>query len=911
MSIVTQLRNILGAYAVVSEAEALSVYDADASMIVSHPPEVVALPATPHEAAAAVRLAAAAGMPVVARGAGTGIAGGAIPIRGGMVLSTARMERIEAIEPRSRRALVEAGVVNAELNARLAPLGLQFAPDPSSQRASTIGGNLATNAGGPHCLKYGVTTNHVLALELVRSDGSLLWTGDGTPDAAGYDLTGLVVGSEGTFGVITRAILRLTPLPEANRVALTLFPNVVAASSAVSAIIASGLLPTSLEVMDHNGIRAVNRAYGLGLPETGETTLLIIEVDGVEEGLDETLDDILALCRKHGAFEVRPARTPEEQARVWAARKAFAGAVGRLAPAYLLIDTVVPRTRLPLMMEHVERLRHASGMEICNVFHAGDGNLHPLVLYNPRDPDQRERAHTIARSVLFASIEQGGVISGEHGIGVEKQEYLPLLFSRHELQLHAAVYACFNPDDRFNPGKIFPASLPPLDLAAERRARIRSTAASARPTDDTACEASTSFIHTDGAVAAPSSLDELAQITAACHRAGISIVPTGWPDTPWHRPLPPSARRIAVRNLRRVLMYEPDDQTIGVEAGMTLAELQTLLADHRQMLPLDLHAPERATLGGLVATAADGPRRLGYGILRDWVLGLTVVEADGVVVHLGRQVVKNVSGFDLVKLFVGSHGTLGIIAAVRMRVFPQPPATATLAITFASLTQAMTLLDAVAASRLQPTTAELVQNPPEDLGLPIAVPSGGALLALRAEGHPAAIARHRRELRTLATQAGALTTDVFSGSDETMLWASLVRLSAPPRDPAASLMRLCTAPADLGGALMTASAEARAYGLSLVLCARALSGIAYLHAAGPADARLAFHARLVQHLRHVHLLDPVLAARADHPWGAPPPALDLMRALKTELDPFGRMNPGALFWREGGEKNPEQYRSFL
>jgi len=911
--LIAELIRVAGPRAVVHRTDALRTYDADASMIVAHAPDVAVLPATPEEAAAVVRLAVAAGLPVVARGAGTGIAGGAIPVRGGVLLSTARMERIEAIEPRSRRALVGAGVVNAELNARLAPLGLQFAPDPSSQKASTIGGNLATNAGGPHCLKYGVTTNHVLALELVRPDGTLLWTGDGTPDAAGYDLTGVVVGSEGTFGVITRALVRLTPLPEANRVVLALLPNVVAASAAVSRIIAAGSLPTSLEVMDHNGIRAVNRAYDLGLPEAGETTLLIIEVDGVHEGLDETLEEILEICRAHGAFELRPARTPAEQARVWAARKAMAGAVGRLAPAYLLVDTVVPRTRLPLMMEHIERLRRQWGMEVCNVFHAGDGNLHPMVLYDPHDADQRARAHALAGAVLTLSIEQGGVISGEHGIGVEKQEYLPLLLEPHELQLHAAVYTCFNPEDCFNPGKIFPAALRPHDLAAQRQARIRDTGQLPPSLSLKAAEAETKDLDVAslaaivgaehvtasgaGLAVSPGSVEQLARVVALCHRVGAPVRPCGDAARLAGARAEQPGLHIATRRLKRVLVYEPDDLTIGVEAGMSLAELQALLAANGQMLPLDLHRPEAATLGALVAVAADGPRRPGYGTLRDWVLGLTIVEADGVVSRLGAQVVKNVSGFDLVKLLVGSHGTLGVIAAVRLRVFPRPRATATLLASFAGRQRAQACLEAVADTRLQPTAAELVAGPPE-LRVPPALPPGGALLALRAEGHPAAVARHMRALRALAGEAGALSADELSGSDEAALWAELARRAAPPEEPGASLARLCATPADLGAALDAAEAEALSRGLALGICARGLSGVAYLQVAGPEERRLDFHAALARRLRHANLLDPALAARATHPWGAPPPALELMRAIKSELDPFNRMHPGAFFWRD-------------
>lgn len=918
-----ELKRAVGPHAVVVEPDALRTYDADASMIVARAPQFVVLPADAAQAAAVVRIAAAAGLPVVARGAGTGIAGGTVPVRGGVVLSTARMDRVESVEPRSRRAVVGPGVVNAELNARLVPLGLQFAPDPSSQRVSTIGGNLATNAGGPHCLKYGVTTNHILAAELARADGSLLWTADGTPDAAGYDLTGLVVGSEGTFGVVTRAMVRLTPLPEANRVVLALFPSVVAASAAVSGVIAAGSLPTSLEVMDHNAIRAVNGAYGLGLPEAVGTTLLIVEVDGVEDGLDEALDEILAICRAHGAFELRPARTPAEQARVWAARKAVAGAIGRLAPAYLLVDTVVPRTRLPLMMEHVERLRREHALEVCNVFHAGDGNLHPLVLYDPRDSDQTRRAHAIAEAVLELSIAQGGVISGEHGIGVEKQEYLPLLLSPCELQLHAAVHAVFNPDDLFNPSKIFPSGKSPRELAEERRARLGIGGLGIEG----------SGIEGLDPPAEPATLEALSATIAACHRARIPVKPTGAPLRPVS--LSPCLP-VSLAKLNAILTYEPDDLTIGVEAGVTLAELQAHLAEHGQMLPLEVSAPDTTTVGTLVATAAEGPRRLGYGTLRDWALGLTVVEADGTVSRLGAQVVKNVTGYDLVKLFVGSRGTLGVIATVSLRVFPRPPASATCLITTPNRTAALALLDALAASRLQPTAAELLEgslddllaapvapSPPEQsalsapsalsaetttLAAPVApslpepsalsAPSASSaetptLVAVRAEGREIAVVRHMRELRVLAARHGGDAREL-RGAGEDALWSAVAVRCGAPAAPGEALIRLCAPPADLGAALKDAATTAFANGVQLVTSARSLNGVAYLRAVGSDDNLLAFHAALVAQHRHAHLLDaaPGILARAVR-WGQPIPAIDLMLALKAELDPHNLLNPGA------------------
>jgi D-lactate dehydrogenase (cytochrome) len=885
-ALISELRRLLGPGAVVAEADALRTYDADASMIVARAPQLVVLPANGEQAAAVVRIAARADLPVVARGAGTGIAGGAVPVRGGILLSTARMDRIEAIEPRARRALVQPGVVNAELNARLAPLGLQFAPDPSSQRASTIGGNLATNAGGPHCLKYGVTTNHILAVEFVGADGSLHWSGDGTPDAAGYDLTGLLVGSEGTFGVVTRAMVRLTPLPEANRVVLALFPSVVAASAAVSRVIAAGFLPTSLEVMDHNAIRAVNGAYGLGLPEAEGTTLLIVEVDGVEDGLDEALEELLAICRECGAFELRPARTPAEQARVWTARKSVAGAIGRLAPAYLLVDTVVPRTRLPLMMEHVERLRREYGLEVCNVFHAGDGNLHPLVLYDPRDTEQARRAHAIAEGVLELSIAQGGVISGEHGIGLEKQEYLPLLFSPRELQLQAAVACCFNAEGRFNPAKIFPVATSPQELAEQRRARMLGT----RRHGEVRTGA-----HGDDVIA-PASLDELAAFVAACHQDGISVRPAGAHSAASRPPHAP-AFPLSLHNLTRVLTYEPDDLTIGVEAGMTLAELQALAAGNGQLLPLDHWAPGEVTVGALVASAAESARRLGYGTMRDWVLALTVVEADGTVSRLGAQVVKNVTGYDLVKLFVGSRGTLGVIAAVSLRLFPQPPASATCTIALPDRATAFALIDELAVSRLQPTAVELLEEmtalPGLGRGPFTGLQAGGCMLAVRAEGREAAVQRHSRDLQALASRYGARLCEL-RGADEAACWQAVAARCGAPALSGSILARLCAPPSELAAALDAAHALAREQKLELASSARAFSGVAYLRASGAPAALDPFFRALVACRRHVHLLDGPPALRAGNlAWGAPPPALALMQALKFELDPSGIMNPGA------------------
>lgn len=454
--LIAGLRRILGPRGVVDDPAALLTYNADGCMMDTHEPQVVVLPTSTEQIVAIVKLAAQAGVPVVPRGTGTGLSGGATPMQGGIVVSTARMDKILEVDTRNQRVRVQPGVINFELSQYLKPYGYHYAPDPSSQKSCTIGGNIANNSGGPHCLKYGTTTNHVLGVEVVLPDGEVIWTGDGTPASVGYDLTGIITGSEGTIGLVTQAWLRIMRLPEAVRVVLALFPDIASASATVSDVIACGLLPAALEIMDRLAIKAVNDMYQLGLPATAEAAL-IVEVDGVRDGLDTLLNEIVAICQRHGAINVRPARTAEEQTQVWAARKNAFGAMGRLAPTYHLVDTVVPRTRLPYMMEQVGRIAQKYDLPIANVFHAGDGNLHPIILFDRRDASQNQRALAAVDEVLQISIEQGGVISGEHGIGVEKVAYMPLLFSPGDLEAMQRVHRSFDPKDIFNPGKIFPS----------------------------------------------------------------------------------------------------------------------------------------------------------------------------------------------------------------------------------------------------------------------------------------------------------------------------------------------------------------------------------------------------------------------------------------------------------------------
>lgn len=450
-----ELAAAVGPENVLTRSADLLVYECDGFTIARHVPSAVVLPGTGEEAAAVVRTLARRRIPFLARGAGTSLSGGCLPSDGAVVIGLSRLNRILEIDLRNRRAVVEAGLVNAKLTDRVMERGYAFAPDPSSQNASTIGGNIAENAGGPHTLKYGVTVNHVVGLEIVLPDGTVTWLGGKVDDAPGYDLAGFFVGSEGTLGVATKAVVRLTRPPGAFRTLLGVFPTVKAATHAISGIISRGIIPAALEMMDQPIIQAAEAAFHFGLPQEAGA-VLIIEVDGPETGLDELAGRISAVCREHGATEVRLGKDQAERTALWKVRKRSAGAIGRLSPSYVTQDGVVPRTRLPEILETIAAIGARHGIRIANLMHAGDGNLHPILLFDERDPDQVRRVLAASREILTACVAAGGSVTGEHGIGVEKIDCLPLMFSPADLQLMADLKAVFNPHGLCNPGKIFP-----------------------------------------------------------------------------------------------------------------------------------------------------------------------------------------------------------------------------------------------------------------------------------------------------------------------------------------------------------------------------------------------------------------------------------------------------------------------
>ncbi len=454
------LAAVVGEAWVVSDPAGLSVYQYDASdeaIAGIHQPVAAVLPATAEEVRDVVRVALAHGLPVVPRGAGTGLAGGAIACRGGVMIVMTRMTRILEVHEVDRYAIVEPGLINLDLSTAIAHRGYFFAPDPASQRACSIGGNVANNSGGPHCLKYGVTSNHILGLEVVLPDGSLTWVGGSSAETPGFDLTGALVGSEGTLGVVTKAMVRLTRTPEEVAVLLASFPTMESASRAVTAIIADGILPASLEMMDALTITAVEAAFHCGYP-LDAAAVLLVELDGLRETVAEHREAVARLCRQHDAQQVRSATTKAEQDLLWLGRKAAFGTLGRLAPNYYLQDTVVPRTKLPTALEFVGQLSRDFDIQIANVFHAGDGNLHPLMLFDRYRAGEIQRVLEASDALLAHCIDAGGSVSGEHGIGMEKKDALSLVFTTDDLAAMAGLKRSFDPRELFNPDKVFPTA---------------------------------------------------------------------------------------------------------------------------------------------------------------------------------------------------------------------------------------------------------------------------------------------------------------------------------------------------------------------------------------------------------------------------------------------------------------------
>jgi glycolate oxidase len=453
-AILAQLKVAVGGRSVITAPDELRTYECDGLTAFRAVPGAVVLPTSTAEVQAVVRVCHTARIPFVARGSGTGLSGGAMPVAGGVVISLARMNRILEVDFPNARVVVEPGVINVDVTARVTPANYFYAPDPSSQSVCSIGGNVAENSGGAHCLKYGFTTTHVLALEVVLPDGSLAHMGKKTLDAPGYDLPGIFVGSEGTLGIATKITLRIVKRPECVQTLLAAFPSTTDAGAAVSAIIGAGMLPAAIEMMDQLAIHAAEAAVHPNYPECGG--LLLVELDGPEAEVRALMEQVNEICRAHGAWEIRLAQTETERMLVWKGRKAAFASVGRISPSYIVQDGVIPRTRLPQVLRRIEEMSAESGIRVANVFHAGDGNLHPMVLYDPRIAGQEKAAIALSEKILELCIQEGGSITGEHGVGEEKKHMMPKMFAEPDLATMQRLRCAFDPRHLANPTKVFP-----------------------------------------------------------------------------------------------------------------------------------------------------------------------------------------------------------------------------------------------------------------------------------------------------------------------------------------------------------------------------------------------------------------------------------------------------------------------
>jgi len=452
--IISELRAIVGERGLISSPEELHTYECDGLTNFRVMPRAVLLPNSAEQVQAIVRICHRERLPFVARGSGTGLSGGALPVENGIVISLARMNRILEVDFANARAVVEPGVINLDVTARIQHNGYFYAPDPSSQSVCSIGGNVAENSGGAHCLKYGFTTTHVLGLEVVLPDGEMVHLGGKTLDAPGYDLAGVFVGSEGTLGIATKVILRIVKRPECIRTLLAAFPSTNEAGAAVSGIIAAGMLPAAIEMMDNLAIQAAEAAVHPNYPNCGG--LLLVELDGPVAEVEALMTHVDEICRSNGAWEIRVAQSDAERALVWKGRKSAFAAVGRISPNYIVQDGVIPRTALPQVMSEIDRLSQENGLRVANVFHAGDGNLHPLVLYDRSIPGQEEAALALSYKILELCIAAGGSITGEHGVGEEKKSMMSKMFAEPDLNTMHRVRCAFDPLQLSNPTKVFP-----------------------------------------------------------------------------------------------------------------------------------------------------------------------------------------------------------------------------------------------------------------------------------------------------------------------------------------------------------------------------------------------------------------------------------------------------------------------
>ena len=851
-TVLDSLKTLLPKGQVFTDQATLLTYEIDAGLDKGSP-EGVVFPRTADEVARVVQWATTHNVPLVARGAGTGLSGGAVADRGGIIVEFARMNRILEIDELGRSVVTEPAVINLRLDEQARRHGLYFPPDPASQRASTIGGNVSENSGGPHCFKYGVTTNYITGLDVVLADGRQVRVGGRALDYPEYDLCGLITGSEGMLALITTISARLLRNPPGVKTMLAIFDSVEQAADAVSTIIAAGLIPATMEMMDQKITNMAEPYAHAGLPlDAG--AILIIEVDGYPASLDPQIHEIEQLLYAQGVREIRIARSEEERYKIWLARKSVAGAITRLTPAYYTVDITVPRSRLREILAQVDPICDKYNLRVGHLMHAGDGNLHPMILIpNPRDTALMERVHAAGWEMVKCCVDMGGSLTGEHGVGIEKREYMTLMHTAAELLAMWDIKQAFDPSTILNPGKVFPvpteSGIPFAGYSKQDEAIEHRTL----PTSPFA----------------PTTAEEAAQSLLALFHAqqSVRISNRAVHDT--------KDVILNTQGLQGIKTYAPDDLYITVGAGTPLAEIQTFLAEKGKYLPLASPWSD-ATIGGLVAANVNAPLRMRYGAIRDLVLYTTVALADGRVIRTGRPIVKNVAGYDLTKVFIGSRGTLGLLTDITLKFFAQPRAKRTLLIETEHLTEALDWTKAL---------------------LPLALTASAILLCkgygnadtiytvyYTAEGLVEDVNAELAQVHDVLRPMGApLVQEVeLSGTD---VWTSMlaegtvVRVGIPAKD-LSRFMQKNSPIVNEGGFVADMS-----------------SGCLYaIKTPGDAEEMNTWVATLRQPALAQDGYATVMCSAEDMPsaerWGYQPQALDVMKRLKQRWDPAGILEIG-------------------
>ncbi|HEY6243400.1 MAG TPA: FAD-linked oxidase C-terminal domain-containing protein [Pyrinomonadaceae bacterium] len=808
-TLIKNLSAIVGSDHVLSTPDELLVYECDGLPHHKHRPRAVVFPSSTAETAAVMKELALAQVPFTPRGAGTGLSGGALALNQGVVIELARMRKILKVDVPNRLAVVQPGVVNLHVSRAVAPFGLYYVPDPSSQPTCTIGGNIAESAGGIHCLKYGTTTDHVLGCRVVLAGGEVVDLGGSGIEIGGYDLLGTFIGSEGTFGIATEATLRLSQTPPAVRTLLAEFGEVNDASHAVSAIIAAGVMPAALEMMDREIIRAIEASiFAAGLPPDAGAALLI-ELDGIEAGIDDEVARVTDICMEFGARNCRAARDENDRKKLWAARKGAFGAIGRVTPDTMIQDAVVPRSRLPEVLSAAYEIAGRHRLRMANVFHAGDGNLHPLICFDSRFPDEVKRVREAGSELMQVCVSAGGTITGEHGVGLDKRELLPLVFSDVDMNCMLRVRSAFDPLGLCNPGKVVPmlrgcgeGRAVSFDLSnansvvSETFERARSTMTGKMTPKVFDVEAAANkieamlgaqnLVQSESIVVHPGSVAEIIEVMKLASSEAWTVRPAG--SMSWLGVKTPANLIVSMSRLNQIIEHEPADLIAIAQAGVRLTTFNEELSKNGQRLPLDPPDDGRATLGGVVATGLGGAQQVAYGRPRRSVIGMKVVLADGSLVKAGGRVVKNVAGYDLCKLFTGSYGSLGIITELNFKLRPRPAMERTI-IAHGCHTDLITHGQRVLSSKLFPVAVELL-SPALAQRLGVDSRNNEPVLLLRFAGNRKGVEFQTREVLAQLNKSNCQLMN-----DDESLWASIA--SVPLIDTQALSWRGSILPSEL------------------------------------------------------------------------------------------------------------------